>query len=270
MDPVDKSVSQGQQPHNQISIPKEKPSDKSCLECGRILVATWLPPEPNDWRGKNAGRWYFENEYNGRCGDCNELENKRYEEVQARRQAEELKKSWVDALGGLRAYEQYTLARFVPAGFKTPEGFPGNVNLYIHGSAGTGKTHLAAAIARECAKTPWRIITTSPISIFRDMRMSDGATEELQKMRRYVGSEILIIDDLGVSKDTDYTFQTLYEIIDGRYAGMRGGLIITSNLSLNELAGKLGDDRITSRIAGMCKIIKTNGPDRRLGDNVKA
>lgn len=44
-----------------------------------------------------------------------------------------------------------------------------------------------------------------------------------------------------------------------------GGLIITSNLSLDNLRARFADDRLTSRIAGMCKILEITGADRRLG-----
>ena len=64
--------------------------------------------------------------------------------------------------------------------------------------------------------------------------------------------------------DTEYSMSIFYEILDGRLMQKQNGLIITSNLSLNELAVKMGDDRITSRIAGMCRVISLGGDDRRM------
>ena len=75
---------------------------------------------------------------------------------------------------------------------------------------------------------------------------------------------VLVIDDLGIGRDTEFAFQTLYEIVDGRYMAMKGGLIVTSNLSLDDLAAKLGDDRIPSRLASMCKVIRMTGADKRV------
>lgn len=250
-----------QQPQSQTSTKKETPSDKPCKVCGEPIAAEW-------WPGFSAtGRWVWDDV----CKKCEEksrrAEIRRREEERAAKD----RAGWIGALGGLRALEEYTLDRFIPAGFKIPEGFPEKEksNLYIHGAAGSGKTHLAVALARAVAKHPGEVLKTNPINIFRDVRASEGAQGEIDAIKSYIGRKILIIDDIGVSKDTDFSFQTLYEIIDGRYSAMSGGLIFTSNLSLNDLAVKLNDDRLTSRIAGMCKIIKTTGPDRRLPEKAK-
>ena len=171
---------------------------------------------------------------------------------------------WIESCGGLRGLSEFTMDKFIPR-FDTPGGFPEKKSLYIHGPTGTGKTHLATAIALEYSKNPQDMIVVKPSFIFRDLRHSKDALEELTTLRYYTTRKILVIDDLGVSKDTDFSFQTLYEIIDGRYMNYSGGLVVTSNLSLNDLGAKLGDDRIPSRLMQMCKMIKLSGKDHRLG-----
>jgi DNA replication protein DnaC len=81
-------------------------------------------------------------------------------------------------------------------------------------------------------------------------------------IEKYAGSRCLIMDDLGVEKTSKWSMQTLYSIIDRRYRDERQTLV-TSNLTLNEIAEKVGD-RIASRIAGMCKVVEIKGRDRRL------
>ena len=101
------------------------------------------------------------------------------------------------------------------------------------------------------------------MQIFRKMRQCQSALEEedvLDTLCRYN----LLIDDFGVEKMTDFAFQTIYEIIDRRYEMGKGGLIITSNLDPDGLAHKFGCDRISSRIAEMCKVVKLEGKDRRI------
>ena len=71
------------------------------------------------------------------------------------------------------------------------------------------------------------------------------------------------MDDMGAEKTTDWSMSTLYVLIDKRYSEMMP-TIITSNLTVAEVADKVGD-RIASRIAGMCKVIELKGKDRRLG-----
>ena len=74
--------------------------------------------------------------------------------------------------------------------------------------------------------------------------------------------EILILDDLGSEKITEYLRTTFYYIFNEREIWERP-TIITSNLSLEELDNHLGA-RVSSRIAGSCEVLKFTGKDRRL------
>ena len=81
-------------------------------------------------------------------------------------------------------------------------------------------------------------------------------------MDRYATVQHLVLDDLGAEKSSDWATQILYLIINERYENMRP-IIITSNLTIKALGTKMGDDRLSSRINGMCEIILMDGPDRR-------
>jgi len=85
---------------------------------------------------------------------------------------------------------------------------------------------------------------------------------ESSLIEKYTGRKCLILDDLGPEKSSEWSIQTLYSIIDRRYRDVRQTLI-TSNLTLDEIAEKVGD-RIASRIAGMCEVVEIKGKDRRL------
>lgn len=165
--------------------------------------------------------------------------------------------------------------------------------LYLHGQTGTGKTHLAIAIMREY------LINNNPESYFSwpsyfmsehpqypifksipDLLMEIRATFRNDPEQRY-GTESAVIDrysdgvyhdhqwppffifdDLGAEKTTDWVLQTLYTVLDRRYRDMKR-TIFTSNLSLDQISLKL-NDRIASRIAGMCKVIELKGEDKRV------
>jgi DNA replication protein DnaC len=58
----------------------------------------------------------------------------------------------------------------------------------------------------------------------------------------------------------------LQEILDERTFNDRAGLLLTSKYSLDELAAKLADDSIPSRLAGMCHVVAVRGADHRLMD----
>jgi DNA replication protein DnaC len=78
---------------------------------------------------------------------------------------------------------------------------------------------------------------------------------EYELVEYYSNLDFLILDDFGVEKTTEWSFQLLYIIINNRYEYEKI-TVFTSNYSLQELAGKLGDERITSRIQQMCRIIE--------------
>ena len=152
--------------------------------------------------------------------------------------------------------------------------------LFLHGKRGTGKTHLMAALARKIITeapplqtrfkppyqrdyeyTPVFVSTPELLMRIRACYNNDDISEE-DLLNKYSGTVILMLDDLGTEKPSEWVLQTLYLIIDRRYRNMKK-TIISSNYTLDQIARRL-DDRISSRIAGMCQIIQIKGKDRRL------
>jgi len=147
----------------------------------------------------------------------------------------------------------------------------------------TGKTHLLAAIMRnKIISTECRIIEDETFTVYENPQIEeypyfisipdlllrirasfkDDSTTEEEIIDRFSSVGILMLDDIGSEKPTEWVLQTLYLIIDHRYREMKE-TYITSNLSLDELSNRLSD-RIASRIAGMCKIMKLKGKDKRI------
>jgi DNA replication protein DnaC len=166
--------------------------------------------------------------------------------------------------------------------------------VYLWGPPGAGKTHFMAANLRD------QILKTEPmegqyataydekqksysvpfasgfplyISVpelllkLRGTFKNSSRLDESEIIENYSEVKVLYLDDLGVEKVSDWALQTLYLIIDRRYSEMLR-TVISSNLSLDQLADHL-DDRIASRIAGMCQVIHLKGKDRRLSDKGK-
>jgi DNA replication protein DnaC len=88
--------------------------------------------------------------------------------------------------------------------------------------------------------------------------------EEHAAINEMVEVDVLVLDDLGSGSDTAYNRQILQEILDGRDFADRAGLVVTSKYSLSDLAAKMNDDTIPSRLAGKCQILEINGIDHRL------
>lgn len=200
------------------------------------------------------------------CSDC--MERAQAAEA-AKKQETEQRERDIARLGGRMAYEDFTLARYDRKDLIAAcEKYPAE-NLYLYGPAGTGKTHLATALVRQYSGG--QVLKPQDISRkARDANKSSAAAEK-DFINRVVARKNIVIDDLGVAKDTGYSTSVLYEIIDGRVQAKAGGLIITTNICgaagehpLDALARKLMDDRIPSRLAGMCRIIEVSGLDRRL------
>lgn len=139
-----------------------------------------------------------------------------------------------------------------------------NDGLFLHGPPGVGKTHLAVALLKNAKRTKGdRFVTVA--SLLMELRNSfrDGAANnEMDIIERHASANIIVLDDLGVERSSEFAILSLGIIVDKRYSELRP-TIITSNLSLEEIAEKVGD-RIASRIAGMCRVIEFKGRDRRL------
>jgi DNA replication protein DnaC len=80
-------------------------------------------------------------------------------------------------------------------------------------------------------------------------------------MRHYRTADLLLIDDLGVAKNSEWVEEAVYRIIGGRYEQMRP-TIYTTNLDVPKLRDALGD-RIASRLAETCTRVLLDGDDRR-------
>ncbi len=88
------------------------------------------------------------------------------------------------------------------------------------------------------------------------------AESEKDLLDRYAQTPLLVLDDLGAEKISDWSRQTFYLLIDRRYREIKQ-TIITSNLTHDQLAGQL-DDRIASRICEMGVVIDTGKKDWRV------
>lgn len=135
-------------------------------------------------------------------------------------------------------------------------------NLYLFGPCGIGKTHLAGSILKHHAALGRWIKWVTPIYLGRGLR-GRWAQDEEPFIDDIAAHDVLVIDDVGVGRDTHVILQAVYEIMEKRRNKQKNGLVLTSNHNLGELTAKYGDDRLSSRISGMCRVIQIAGTDRR-------
>ena len=136
-------------------------------------------------------------------------------------------------------------------------------NLFLWGECGTGKTHLAGAVMKAMCAAGRRVKWVNPLYLGRLLK-SRWPSEEEGIIDELVNADVVFMDDLGVGREMNQALQIIYELTDKRRAQERNGLVITSNENLEVLAKNYKDDRIISRIAGLCRVIPLSGIDGRL------
>ena len=138
-------------------------------------------------------------------------------------------------------------------------------SLFITGNPGTGKTVLAASIGKKILRSMNLLdFIKYPDFIMQIQGAFKKELEDPYEIARIVTKfpGVIIIDDLGAEKLTDFVRQITYYILNEREQNC-GTTIITSNFSLSQLDEQF-DSRISSRFAGMCRIVKLTGADRRI------
>lgn len=168
---------------------------------------------------------------------------------------------------------------------KFAQEFPGErgAGLMFWGSVGTGKTHLAVAIARELVETKGieaRFLTVP--ELLDRLKASYAGESERETQARIFGdilsADLVVIDELGAVRLTDWVFDTV-ELLIGRLYNESRSMIVTTNYqnlppgatSGNEyyratrpetLGDRIGA-RMFSRLQQRCIVIEMNGPDWR-------
>ena len=130
------------------------------------------------------------------------------------------------------------------------------------GKVGTGKSYFAGCIANALMEKEIPVCMTNFATILNDLAATfEGRNDYISRLCRY---PLLIIDDFGMERGTEYGLEQVYNVIDSRY---RSGLplIVTTNLTLQELQNPpdTPHERIYDRLREMCQPVYFSGENQR-------
>lgn len=132
--------------------------------------------------------------------------------------------------------------------------------LLFMGGVGTGKTFLACCIANRVIDRGMTAIVSTPAPLIRqisDYKQADAV------LSRIASADLLVLDDMGTMRDSEYNNERLFELIDARYRSGKP-MIVTTNLSADDFdSATLSARRIYDRIAERCRQVAVDSPSRR-------
>lgn len=148
---------------------------------------------------------------------------------------------------------------------KFSELFEKNQGLLLYGDVGTGKTHLACCIGNYLMESCRPVFATSLVKILSQAKSFRSEDDEEAYIRKMNNADLLILDDLGAERSTDYALEIVYNIIDSRYRTSMP-MIVTTNLSLEEMqnATDIRYSRIYDRVLETCYPVEFVGRSWRM------
>ena len=141
-----------------------------------------------------------------------------------------------------------------------------NVGLLLYGNVGSGKTYIACSIANAIiTEYSYTVKMRNFAQILNDLQKGGFNLDRNEYIEQITSSTLLILDDFGIERNTEYALEQIYNVINARYLKARP-TIITTNLNFKDIEKEQEDimlGRIYSRIIEMCLPLRVTGLDRR-------
>jgi len=255
-------------------IEKPEPKPLKCKHCGAVLrykkkvmfggrYVTWFAPDLCNCPGA-VEEAKAEAERAKREAEKAEAEKKRQERARL------LRKSGLPARYHDATFNSAKITKFNRQAFDRTVEYAQNPKggLLISGPVGTGKTYLAACIVNAFLDQLKWVTFGGVVDLLGRIRRSYSEAaqeEEWQIMDELCSVPLLVLDDLGKEKVSEWVEQMLFRVIDSRYRENKL-LVVTSNFTAPELQDRYPEvgPALVSRLAEMCTGIYLGGKDWRM------
>ena len=139
-----------------------------------------------------------------------------------------------------------------------------NAGLIFYGSPGTGKTFAASCIANALMEKRVPVLVTSIVRLTANI-FGDDLNALLERMNT---ARLLVLDDFGAERNTEFKAEQIFTVIDARYAAKKP-MIITTNLIDFKTETDVQRKRVYDRIFEVCTPIKMDGESKRRTEGQK-
>jgi DNA replication protein DnaC len=141
-------------------------------------------------------------------------------------------------------------------------------NLILIGNPGTGKSHLATALAVVACTKGYKVRFYRTTELVTALIEARDERAFLRLKGQFAHLDLLVLDELGYVPASKVGAELLFDVISSAYE--RSSLIVTTNLPFESWTEVLGSERLTGatldRLTHRCKIVETKGPSYRLHD----
>lgn len=188
------------------------------------------------------------------------------------RYEERIRRSGIDAKLKDASFDNFKVNEANSKAFKICKAYAENFSqmydenrgILLYGTVGTGKSYLSACIANYLLNRGISVVMTSFAKILSAVQ--GDHEEEIELMNLLRNAKLVIFDDIGAERSTDYALEKVFNFIDERYRAHQP-MIITTNNDFGKMKeeGDIRHSRIYDRIFEVCCPIALNGDSWRKG-----